>query len=165
MAARADRIPAARAAGTSLTEELAALATASFDQLRSHFRTLYRVPPPDGLSRDLIARLVAHRLQEQRLGKLDRNLAVQIDRLGGGQEQRRRLKSGTVLIREHDGILHEVVIVPGGFLWNGETHTSLSIIAKRITGTNWNGSRFFGLRPTERKRASSAAGAEAIGDA
>ena len=70
-----------------------------------------------------------------------------------------------MLVREHDGILHEVVIVPGDFLWNGETHTSLSIIAKRITGTNWNGPRFFGLRPTENKRASATTDAEAIGDA
>lgn len=95
MAARPDRIPAAIAAGTSLAGDLAAVVTASLDQLRARFRTLYRVPAPDSLSRDLIARLVAHRLQEQHLGKLDRNLAVQINRLGGGLEPHRRLESGT----------------------------------------------------------------------
>jgi DUF2924 family protein len=60
--------------------------------------------------------------------------------------RRARLKTGTVLVRAYAGITHEVVIVPGGFLWNTETHRSLSTIARRITGTRWNGPRFFGLR-------------------
>ncbi|MFG1299782.1 DUF2924 domain-containing protein [Xanthobacter sp. V3C-3] len=165
MAARPDQIPAASAAGTSLEEELAVVAAASLDQLRSRFRALCRVPAPDGLSRDMIARLIAHRLQEQRLGKLERSLSEQIDRLGRGQEPRRRLKSGTVLVREHDGVMHEVVVVPGGFLWNGETYASLSTIAKRITGTSWNGPRFFGLRPVSKKRVAETAGVMGAADA
>jgi len=152
MAARPDLIPATLAAGTSLEEELAAVVAASLDQLRSRFRALFRVPVPDCLSRDMVARLIAHRLQEQHLGKLDRGLAEQVDRLGRRQEPRRRLKLGTVLVREHDGVMHEVVVVADGFLWNGETYASLSTIAKRITGTSWNGPRFFGLRPGVKKR-------------
>lgn len=163
MTVRPDPIPAARAAGTSLEEELASVAASSLDQLRPRFRAIFRVPVPDCLSRDLIARLVAHRLQEQRLGKLDRSLAEQVDRLGRGQEPRRRLKAGTVLVREHDGIMHEVVVVPDGFLWNGETFASLSIIAKRITGTSWNGPRFFGLRPRPKKPISETAGPATAG--
>lgn len=49
-------------------------------------------------------------------------------------------------MREYDGVLHEVTIVPGGFLWAGSTYPSLSTIARLITGTSWNGPRFFGLR-------------------
>lgn len=165
MAARPDPIPAAGAAGTLLEEELAAVAATSIGQLRQRFRALYRVPAPDCLSRDLIARLVAHRLQEQHLGKIDRSLADQIDRLGRGQEPRRRLKPGTVLVREHDGIMHEVVVVPDGFLWNGETYAGLSTIAKRITGTSWNGPRFFGLRPVSKKRGRMMTDAEIAVDA
>ncbi|WP_245294166.1 DUF2924 domain-containing protein [Methylobrevis pamukkalensis] len=144
------------------------VAAAPLDQLRSRFRALYRVPAPESLSRDLIARLVAHRLQEQRLGKLDPNLAGQIDRLdrhGGGQTPRRRLKPGTVLVREHGGVLHEVMVVPGGFAWNGETHASLSVIARRITGTSWNGPRFFGLRPAQKAPVPDVAGAQEASDA
>lgn len=165
MAARPDPIPAALAAGTSLEDELAAVAAASLDQLRLRFRALYREPARDCLSRDMIARLVAHRLQEQRLGRLDRSLAEQIDRLGRGQEPRRRLKAGTVLVREHGGVMHEVMVVPGGFLWNSKTHASLSTIAKQITGTSWNGPRFFGLRPASKTRAPETAGFVGTADA
>ena len=126
--------------------EMSALPAASFDELRAQFRRLYRRAAPRGLSRELIARLVAHRLQELRLGKLDQELSRHLRRLGQGKVARRRIKTGSVLVREYDGATHEVVILPEGFLWNGETHSSLSLIAKRITGTSWNGPRFFGLR-------------------
>ncbi len=138
--------PAASAAGRSLADELAGLPTASLTELKARFRQLHRRPAPESVSRDMLARLVAHRLQERQLGGLDRGLSDQLDRMGRGQPAARRLKPGTVLMREHDGHMHEVVTVPGGFLWNGETFKSLSIIAKKITGTSWNGPRFFGLR-------------------
>jgi hypothetical protein len=130
----------------SLAQDLAALASADVGGLKAQFRQLYRRPAPESLSRDLLARLVAHGIQERRLGGLDRELALKLDRLAQGLPSRRRLKAGTVLVREHEGTMHEVVIVPGGYLWNGQSFTSLSTIAKRITGTSWNGPRFFGLR-------------------
>lgn len=139
----------AAGAGHALAQELVAVQAQSLGELRPRFRSLYRRPAPDALSRDLIARLVAHRLQERRLGRLDRALADELDRLGQGQPAGRRVKAGTVLVREHEGTMHEVVVVPGGYLWSGETFSSLSTIAKRITGTNWNGPRFFGLRSRE----------------
>ncbi|WP_082767099.1 DUF2924 domain-containing protein [Bosea sp. PAMC 26642] len=135
-----------------LADEVAGLAALSFDELRARYRRLYRRAAPAGLSRDLIGRLVAHRLQEQLLGKLDDELARHLAKLARGHVTRRRIKTGSVLVREHDGVSHEVVIVPGGFLWNGETHPSLSTLAKRITGTTWNGPRFFGLRQPQAAR-------------
>ena len=72
--------------------------------------------------------------------------AALLDRIGRGEAPARRLKPGSVLVREYDGVLHEVVVVPGGFLWNGASYPSLSTIARLITGTSWNGPRFFGLR-------------------
>lgn len=142
----------ARPVVSGLADEVAGLATLSFDELRARYRRLYRRAAPVGLSRDLIGRLVAHRLQEQQLGRLDDELARHLAKLARGQETRRRIKTGSVLVREHDGVSHEVVIVPGGFLWNGETHRSLSTLAKRITGTTWNGPRFFGLRQQQAAR-------------
>ena len=56
------------------------------------------------------------------------------------------MKVGSVIVREYQGELHEVLVVPDGFCWRGEVFASLSIIARRITGTSWNGPRFFGLR-------------------
>ena len=58
----------------------------------------------------------------------------------------RHLKVGTVIVREHQATLHEVMVVPGGFSWRDKTYPSLSTIAQAITGTSWNGPRFFGLR-------------------
>ena len=63
-----------------------------------------------------------------------------------GEELPRRIKVGSVLIREHQGVVHQVLVVPDGFCWQGTTYDSLSTIAKTITGTSWNGPRFFGLR-------------------
>jgi len=57
----------------------------------------------------------------------------------------RRLKPGTVLVREYQGDRHTVTVVPGGYVWRDATYASLSAIACNITGTAWNGPRFFGL--------------------
>jgi hypothetical protein len=63
----------------------------------------------------------------------------------GSLRPQRRIKPGSRLLREWQGRTHEVVVTPNGYLWDGEVHASLSTVAKRITGTNWNGWRFFGL--------------------
>ena len=55
-------------------------------------------------------------------------------------------RSGSVLVREWQGVTHHVAIVNDGFIWNGSTYRSLSGIARAITGTKWNGPRFFGMR-------------------
>jgi hypothetical protein len=67
------------------------------------------------------------------------------------------VKVGSVIVREYQGELHEVLVVPGGFCWRGEVFGSLSIIARKITGTSWNGPRFFGLRAGEETPAADAA--------
>lgn len=164
--------PAADDAGGGLAQQLAELPLANLAELRARFRQLYRRAALEQFSRDLIGRLVGHRLQEKRLGGLDRELAAQLDRLARGQPPAgRRLKPGTVLVREHEGIMHEVVIVAGGYLWNGQSFASLSTIAKKITGTSWNGPRFFGLRmvpnnrASPRKPAGAASGPEVTADA
>ena len=103
--------------------------------------------PPAAFSKDLLARAICSRLQEQMFG----GLSASTDRLlrslvKPGVEPPRRVKVGSVVIREHQGVVHEVLVVPGGFCWQGKTFDSLSTIAKTITGTGWNGPRFFGLR-------------------
>ena len=64
------------------------------------------------------------------------------------------LKPGALLIREWQGRLERVTVVDDGFAWNGATYTSLSAAAFAITGTKWNGHRFFGVRRRDRIRAS-----------
>jgi hypothetical protein len=117
------------------------------EQLRGCWRETTASDPPAAFSKDLLARAICYRVQEQTVG----GLSASTDRLlrslvKPGAEPPRRVKVGSVLIREHQGVVHEVLVVPGGFCWQGKTYDSLSTIAKKITGTSWNGPRFFGLR-------------------
>jgi hypothetical protein len=118
-------------------------------------------PAPAGFSKDLIARALAYQLQEQHLGGLaarDRRAMAMAARADAGAIQ--HLKVGSVIVREYQGVLHEVMVVPDGLCWRGGTYTSLSTIAALITGTRWNGPRFFGLRRRDAV-AASAVSAEA----
>jgi hypothetical protein len=116
--------------------------------LRQRWRVMFGAIPPKGLTKDIIIRMIAYRIQEEAFGGLDRETVKLLDRLARGEksELNRRLKAGTVLVREYKGERHTVTIVPNGFLWRDKTYSSLSIIARTITGTAWNGPRFFGLR-------------------
>jgi hypothetical protein len=131
----------------TLEAALGRIAALDLDELRSLSLKTTGQGAPRALSRDLIARLISHRIQEQRLGKLGRELRQRLDGLArGGAEPVRHLKVGTVIVRQHQGALQEVMVVPGGFSWKEKTYPSLSAIALAITGTSWNGPRFFGLR-------------------
>jgi hypothetical protein len=119
------------------------------DALRARWRTLFGAIPPKGLTKDIIGRMIAYRIQEEAFGGLDREAVKLLDRLARGEkpnELNRRLKAGTILVREYNGERHTVTVAPDGFLWRDTTCSSLSIIARAITGTKWNGPRFFGLR-------------------
>jgi hypothetical protein len=145
--ARKERQPVGGPAVGALEAELARIGALGFDELRALWRAMTEQNPPKALSRDLLARMIAYRIQEQALGKLSRETRKLLDRLAQGDaEPVRHLKVGTVMIREHQGALHEVMVVPGGFSWRETTYASLSTIARAITGTSWNGPRFFGLR-------------------
>jgi hypothetical protein len=112
---------------------------------------------PD-LPRALLQRILAYRIQADAAGDLDPTTIKLLDRLGRGEiseiplPELRAVKPGTLLVREWEGTLQRVVVLESGFAWNGVTYESLSKVARAITGTNWNGPRFFGLR--DRARAS-----------
>jgi Protein of unknown function (DUF2924)/Protein of unknown function (DUF3489) len=141
------RRQAATPAAEALEAELSCIAALGLDDLRSLWLKTMHQSAPKAFSRDLLARAIAHRIQEQRLGKLGREMRLRLDSLArGGGEPVRHLKVGTVMVREHEGTFHEVIVTPGGFAWREKTYPSLSAIALAITGTSWNGPRFFGLR-------------------
>jgi hypothetical protein len=133
-------------------------------ELRLAWRATFGSEPPAAFSKDLLARALSYRWQEQAFGGLDAATARLLRALlRPGVEAPRQVKVGSVIVREHKGVLHEVLVAPGGFCWQGKTYDSLSAIAKKITGVSWNGPRFFGLRsketrnPTEPKSGSSPA--------
>ena len=130
--------------------EIDRIRSLGLDELRTLWRTTLRSPPPPALTKDLVARFICWHIQEQALGGLDRDTAKLLDSLARGDKPGadgpRRLKPGTVLVREYQGERHTVTIVPGGYVWREATYASLSTIARAITGTAWSGPRFFGLR-------------------
>jgi hypothetical protein len=139
--------PVETPAAAPLEAELDRIQALSLDELRVVWRAMTQRNAPRALSRDLLARMLAYRIQEKALGKLRYDTRKLLDRLARGEgEPIRHLKVGTVMVREHQGVLHEVMVVPGGFSWREQTYASLSTVARAITGTSWNGPRFFGLR-------------------
>ena len=142
-----------------LEQEIARIACLNKDALRALWQKRNGGEPPKALSKDLVVRALVHSLQEEQLGKLPLVLRKQLAGFAtGGVVSARHVKSGSVIIREYQGQIHEVVVVPEGFLWQGEIYTSLSIIARTITGTSWNGPRFFGLRGKAEQRSGKAKG-------
>jgi hypothetical protein len=122
--------------------------------LRTRWRAMFDVMPPAGLTKDIIARMIAFRIQEEAFGGLNKDSIKLLERLArGGKpgELNRRLQPGTVLVREYKGERHTVTVVRDGFLWRETSYASLSTIARTITGTAWNGPRFFGLRIPEHR--------------
>ena len=119
--------------------------------------------PPAHLPRWLLARVLAQRVQVATLGDLDRATLRMIRQAKGGdgdgsdirlfapRDPATRdgigLKAGALLVREWNGAPQRVMVLEKGFAWNGKSYASLSQVAKAITGTSWNGHRFFGLRP------------------
>jgi Protein of unknown function (DUF2924) len=120
------------------------------DELRSLWHATFRAAPPPGFTKDLVARFLCWHIQEQTFGGLDPQTAKHLASLARGDKSPanhpRRLKPGTLLVREYQGERHTVTVVANGFVWREATYLSLSTIARAITGTNWNGPRFFGLR-------------------
>lgn len=141
------RRPAGLPDATEFNAEVARIAAMNIGELREMWREKRKREPLAALTKDLMARALAHWLQEERLGGLDtalRRLLVMVAKKGSAPS--RRLKIGSVIVREYQGKAQEVLVVPGGFCWEGRIYPSLSTIALKITGTNWNGPRFFGLR-------------------
>ena len=155
----------------SLDALVAGLADLDADQLRLQWRNHLGGTPPAHLPRWLLARVLAQRIQIATLGDLDKptlRVIRQLKGVGEGSDSRPfaprdpatkegiGLKAGALLVREWNGVLQRVMVLDKGFAWNGKTYGSLSQVAKAMTGTSWNGHRFFGLRPaTGRARVTS----------
>ena len=139
-----------RESEAEIEDEIERIRSLPIDEIRALWRHTFKSLPPPALGKDMLGRMIAYRLQEKALGGLTRASRRLLDDLGGGtpaiEPARRRLKPGTVLVREYQGERHTVTIAQDGFVWRDETYASLSTIARLVTGTNWNGPKFFGLR-------------------
>jgi hypothetical protein len=143
---------------------IARLRNLDVGELRSHWHAAFRRRPPALLPRHILFRVLAYKFQADQLGDLDRESQRILDHSGSPEAAGQRavelaratlsLRPGTVLGREWNGRMHRVAVLENGFTWNGKTYSSLSQAAFAITGTRWNGPRFFGLRDTPSRRPS-----------
>ena len=144
-----------RAPGSDVADRLARLETLDLSAMRQEWRRLNRAEPPR-LSRDLMTRALAYRIQEIAFGGLSKatlrrlaSLAAEFESDGRiATPAQPRIKPGARLIREWHGRTHAVVVTEEGFEFEGKRYRSLTSIAREITGAAWSGPRFFGLART-----------------
>ena len=148
----------------TLDVEIARLRDLDVGELRSRWHNVFGRRPHPHLPRHLLFRVLAYRLQADVLGDLDGESQRLLDRSVSPEDAGQRavelarrtadLRPGTVLGREWNGQMQRVAVLADGFAWNGKTYPSLSKVAFAITGTRWNGPKFFGLRDKPPKRSS-----------
>jgi Protein of unknown function (DUF2924) len=146
--------PPVRPVDSTVEAELDRLTAMPIAGLRVRYREVFRSDPPKAFGPDLLRRSIAHRIQEKAYGGLSRSAQRLLDQMmtayaakpGGRIVLPRRIKPGSVLVREWKGKSHRVMVLAEGFAYGSETYSNLSEIAVLITGTRWNGPRFFGLR-------------------
>ena len=147
----------------SIDEEIAHLRDLDLKGLHARWRAAFRKVAPPHLPRHLLFGVLVYRLQADEFGDLDpatrrvleqsrgiRSRKQVADRLEVLDQQQSRSEPGTILMREWKGRQHRVVVMADGFAWNGRTYKSLSAVAFAMTGTRWNGPRFFGMRRSDK---------------
>ena len=137
---------------------IAALEKREIRELRAEWRKLYRAESPRRLSRDLILRAIAYRIQEGTHGGLGLATKRRLHALAEALEANGAahfdaaivLKPGTKLVREWHGRSHTVMVTEDGFEFDGQRYRSLTRVARLITGVHWSGPVFFGLKQRPR---------------
>jgi Protein of unknown function (DUF2924) len=148
-----------QATDPAVEAELDRLAVMPIAQLRIRYCEVFRTDPPKAFGPDLLRRSIAHRIQEKAYGGLSRSTQRLLNQMmktyaakpNGKIVLPRRIKPGSELVRTWKGKSYRVMVMADGFAYDGETFASLSEIASEITGTRWNGPRFFGLRSTSKE--------------
>ena len=139
----------------SVLAQLAALKQMTVSELKAKWEAIFATPAPNN-SRGYLELRIGHRIQELTHGGLSRETRRTLDLLADATEEKSQRRSivfdartpviGTRLVREWDQVEHTVTVMRDGFDWRGRRFKSLSAVARAITGTRWNGFRFFGLR-------------------
>jgi hypothetical protein len=148
-----------------MNSEIERLKTLDLAEVRLQWRNRFGRMTPKTLPKSLLVRVLIYRIQADLLGDLEPEVIRVLDRFAARDSGLRRrgrprtrpsadgpgIKPGSVLVREWAGRIHRVMVLDEGFAWEGRTYRSLSEVARVITGTQWNGRRFFGLDRAKQK--------------
>jgi len=145
---------------TEISTKLQELPHLPKPELLALWQELFAKPPHPRLRRNLIIPILAYRLQEQAYGGLKPSTRKRLKKLAAELDQKGKaplalmpqLKSGTKLLRQWQGEMHEILVADEGFEYRGKRYDSLSEIARQITGTRWSGPAFFGLKQSRKAR-------------
>jgi hypothetical protein len=138
-----------------LATEIASLSKLGIDELRERWRAMFGNAPSQDISRSFLTRAIAYRLQEKVFGGLKPSTQRLLAEFahdganGSAAAGSRIVQSGAVLVREWRGISHQVRVLEKGFSFRGKRYRSLSQVAREITGTQWSGPLFFGLKRSQ----------------
>ena len=139
------------AVSQGISEKVRAVAQMGRPGLVSEWQTQFGAPPPPKLRVELMRPVLVYRIQERVFGLSAPRRNGRIEDLAS-DANRRSFKTGTKIVREWKGQLHEVGVTDEGYLYKGDLYKSLSAIACRITGTRWSGPAFFGTKAKEGSR-------------
>ena len=137
-----------------LSEKIAQLPSLEKAQLLPIWAENFKTPPPAKLRKELLVPILAYRMQEREYGGLSHSARTRLKEIAASLSTRKPAQpendsapdTGTKLIRSWHGEVHEVLATGSGYVYRGQTYSSLSKIARLITGTRWSGPLFFGVR-------------------
>jgi ABC-type branched-subunit amino acid transport system substrate-binding protein len=144
--------PASRS--KELEAEIRRLPDLSLEDLRARWKALFGNPAPLSLRRRFLVRAIAYQMQVEAYGGLSASTEKRLQAIAAGVRQGNldvagiatTIRPGAQMLRQWKDQTHTVTALSDGFEWNGKTYKSLSAVAKKITGTNWNGYVFFGIK-------------------
>lgn len=147
-------MPNAIEQNAEIERDLATIAQNPIQQLRQRWRVAFCTEPPPAFGPDLLRRSIAQRIQAQHYGGLSATAQKELEQIvkamaskpSGRIQLPRQIKPGAILVRTWKDKSHRVTVLGDGFSYEARTYVSLSQIAREITGTRWNGPKFFGLR-------------------
>lgn len=131
-----------------IEERIARIEAMSARERKAEWQRCTGTDAPPAYGSGLLARAIAHQVQEAALGSMRKADLKRVQTAGGSSKVKAAsaaVKPGTWLSRTWHGEVHQVIVLESGFEYRGERYSSLSEVAKRITGSHWSGPRFFGL--------------------
>ena len=119
-------------------------------ELRKVYNNLFELSCSDNANKEQLIPKIAYRIQESAFGGLSQSTKAKLDLIAKAEgttlNKHCNLLTGTKICKEYNGIMHSIEVLKDGFEYNGQKWKSLSAIATKITGTKWNGPKFFNLR-------------------